>query len=73
TYSGPGVTDDGNGSTFTFDPSVAGVGVHTITYDVPSGPCSVASSATDTIEVLAVPAGPTTTGVTDFCVGEPVT
>ncbi|MBG44755.1 MAG: subtilisin [Aequorivita sp.] len=73
TYSGPGVTDDGNGSTFTFDPSVAGVGVHTITYDVSAGPCSVASSATDTIEVLAVPAGPTTTGVPDFCVGESVT
>ena len=73
TYSGPGVTDNGNGSTFTFDPAAAGVGVHTVTYDVPSGPCSVASSATDTIEVLAVPAGPTTTGVTDFCVGEPVT
>ncbi|WGF91793.1 M36 family metallopeptidase [Aequorivita marisscotiae] len=73
TYSGPGVTDNGNGSTFTFDPSAAGVGVHTITYNVPSGPCSVASSATDTIEVLAVPAGPTTTGVLDFCVGDPVT
>lgn len=73
TYSGPGVTDNGNGSTFTFDPAAAGVGVHTITYDVPGGPCSIASSATDTIEVLAVPAGPATTGVTDFCVGEPVT
>lgn len=73
TYSGPGVTDDGNGSTFSFDPAVAGVGVHTITYDVPAGPCSVASSATDTIEVLAVPDGPTTTGVSDFCVGDPVT
>jgi extracellular elastinolytic metalloproteinase len=29
-YSGPGVTDDGNGSTYSFDPAVAGVGVHTI-------------------------------------------
>lgn len=73
TYSGPGVTDNGDGATFTFDPAAAGVGVHTITYDVPNGPCSVASSATDTIEVLAVPPGPTTTGVMDFCVGEPVT
>ncbi|PHR13091.1 MAG: subtilisin [Aequorivita sp.] len=73
TYSGPGVTDNGDGSTFTFDPAAAGVGVHTITYDVPGGPCSIASSATDTIEVLAVPPGPTTTGVTDFCVGEAVT
>ena len=73
TYSGPGVTDNGNGSTFTFDPAVAGVGLHTITYDVSAGPCSVASSATDTIEVLAVPDGPTTTGVNGFCLGEPVT
>jgi len=31
-YSGPGVTDDGNGSTFTFDPLIAGTGVHTVTY-----------------------------------------
>ncbi|MEL6812949.1 MAG: M36 family metallopeptidase, partial [Bacteroidota bacterium] len=73
TYSGPGVTDDGNGSTFTFDPAAAGVGVHTITYDVPTGACSVASSATDTIEVLAGLASPTATGASDFCVGDPVT
>ncbi len=72
-YSGPGVTDNGNGSTFTFDPAAAGVGIKTITYNVQAGPCSVASSATDTIEVLAVPAGPVTTGVSDFCVGDPVT
>ncbi|MDP5101183.1 MAG: hypothetical protein NWQ09_07650, partial [Nonlabens sp.] len=31
-YSGPGVTDDGNGMTFSFDPAAAGIGVHTITY-----------------------------------------
>lgn len=73
TYSGDGVTDDGNGSTFTFDPIEAGVGVHPITYDVPAGACSVASSATDTIEVLEVAEGPSTTGATDFCVGEPIT
>ncbi len=73
TYSGPGVTDNGNGSTFTFDPATAGIGVHTITYEVPMSSCAIASSDTDTIEVLAVPAGPTTTGVTDFCVGDSVT
>ncbi len=33
-YSGPGVTDDGNGTTFTFDPSVPGVGDATVTYTV---------------------------------------
>ncbi len=73
TYSGPGVTDNGDGVTFTFDPAAAGVGVHTITYDIQASACAVASSATDTIEVLAVPAGPTTTGVNDFCVGDEVT
>ncbi|TDI79611.1 MAG: HYR domain-containing protein [Bacteroidetes bacterium] len=72
-YSGTGVTDDGNGATYSFDPAVAGVGVHTITYDVPNGPCSTASSASDTIEVLAIPASPTATGVSDFCVGDMVT
>lgn len=50
-YSGPGVTDDGNGSTFTFDPAQAGLGVHTITYSVPETSCAPASSASDEIEV----------------------
>jgi len=72
-YSGPGVTDDGNGLTFTFDPATAGVGLHTITYEVSAGACSVASTATDTIEVLAVPAGPVVTGVDGYCTGVPVT
>jgi extracellular elastinolytic metalloproteinase len=72
-YSGPGVTDDGNGSTYSFDPAVAGVGVHTISYAVQAGTCSVASTATDDIEVLAVPNGPSTTGALDICVGDEVT
>jgi extracellular elastinolytic metalloproteinase len=72
-YSGPGVTDDGNGSTYTFDPAAAGIGVHTITYTVSAGPCSVASSANDTIEVLAVPNGPSTTGASEICAGDSVT
>ena len=33
-YSGPGVTDGGNGMTFSFDPLLAGIGPHTITYTV---------------------------------------
>ena len=36
-YSGAGVTDDGNGMTYSFDPTAAGVGVHTITYDYSDG------------------------------------
>lgn len=31
-YSGPGVTDDGNGMTFSFDPMAAGVGTATVSY-----------------------------------------
>lgn len=50
-YAGPGVTDDGNGMTYTFDPAAAGVGVHTIEYTVASACAS--GAATDTIEVLA--------------------
>lgn len=72
-YSGPGVTDDGNGTTYSFDSVAAGVGIHTITYDVPSGNCSTASSAFDDIEVIAIPPGPTTTDVLGFCPGDNVT
>lgn len=72
-YSGPGVTDDGNGATYSFDPVAAGVGVHSISYEVMAGTCSVASTASDDIEVLAVPNGPTTTGALDICVGDAVT
>ncbi len=72
-YSGPGVTDDGNGLTYSFDPAIAGVGVHTISYEVPEGQCTTASTDTDTIEVLAIPDGPTTQGVSDFCIGDEVT
>lgn len=72
-YSGPGVTDDGNGNTYSFDPVAAGVGVHTITYEVLAGVCSVASTDTDTVEVIDVPDGPMTTGASGFCSGDPVT
>ena len=52
-YSGPGVTDDGNGLTFSFDPSAAGLGVHTLTYTVNG------TSATAEIVVLPMSAIPT--------------
>jgi hypothetical protein len=48
-YSGIGVTDNGNGLTYTFDPLVAGIGIHTIDYDVTTQCASGAAS--DTIEV----------------------
>lgn len=50
-YSGPGVTDGGNGMTYAFDPAVAGIGVHTITYTYTDGNGCMAM-ASDEVEVL---------------------
>ena len=50
-YSGTGVTDDGNGTTYTFDPSVAGVGTATVTYSVLDGCTGSNVNLDDTIEV----------------------
>lgn len=51
TYSGPGVTDDGNGETFTFDQNVAGgLGTYTVTYTLGNG-----NSATSSLTVVAPP------------------
>ena len=49
-YSGNGVTDDGNGLTYTFDPAIAGIGIHSIGYDVASQ-CAT-GTAFDDIEVI---------------------
>jgi surface protein len=49
-YSGPGVTDDGNGMTYSFDPATAGVGMHTLTYTF-SDTNSCTSFDSDDIEV----------------------
>ncbi|MFK7808687.1 MAG: LamG-like jellyroll fold domain-containing protein, partial [Saprospiraceae bacterium] len=49
-YSGTGVEGDG----LTFDPAVAGVGVHTITYTV-TDPNGCVNTATDDLEVYALP------------------
>ncbi len=51
TYSGTGIIDDGNGSTFSFNPAIAGLGSHTIIYEVPDAFCSIASLAEDVIIV----------------------
>ena len=50
TYSGPGVTDNGNGMTYNFNPAIAGLGNHTISYTEPGG-CM--ETAMDDVEVLA--------------------
>ena len=47
-YSGPGVTDN------NFDPSVAGIGTHTISYEY-SDPNGCTDIVTDVIEVLSLP------------------
>ncbi len=49
-YSGPGVTDNGDGLTYTFDPAVAGIGIHSIGYDVTS--LCATGTAFDDIEVI---------------------
>lgn len=50
-YSGPGVTDDNNGMTYSFDPSVAGIGIHTLTYTfTDSNTCT--NMASDYVEVF---------------------
>ncbi|RMA64690.1 M36 family metallopeptidase [Ulvibacter antarcticus] len=50
-YSGLGVIDDGNGLTFTFQPSLTGLGEHEIQYIVPETSCTQASSDSAILEV----------------------
>ncbi|MGH1436796.1 MAG: choice-of-anchor A family protein, partial [Lewinella sp.] len=64
-YSGPGVTDGGNGMTYSFDPATAGTGTHTITYTVGVNGC--VDAATDDIEVFALPVV-TLTAPADLCI-----
>lgn len=72
-YSGPGVTDDGNGMTFSFDPATAGAGTQTITYTLDAGTICGASSPTATITVNAPPTVAFTPSVSEFTVGTVVT
>ena len=66
TYSGAGVTDNGDGMTYTFNPTVAGTGTHTITYQFTNANnCS--ESASDQIEVFALPTV-AFTAPTDICI-----
>jgi hypothetical protein len=78
-YSGPGVTDDGNGMTFSFDPAAAGPGSATITYTRNTGTACGDSEAQATIQVAALPTvsftapGPftTTDGIQPLTAGTP--
>ena len=50
-YSGPGVVDNGDGLTYSFDPALAGIGIHTITYtQTNSNGCT--GSISDDVEVF---------------------
>lgn len=50
TFSGPGITDNGNG-TASFSPAAAGTGTHVITYTFSNGTCS--NTATASVTILA--------------------
>lgn len=54
-YSGAGVTDDGNGTTFTFDPTVGGPGLVTVTYTVNDFCSGAPTVLTDDINVTNDP------------------
>ncbi|MEL6637142.1 MAG: hypothetical protein AAFR05_10365, partial [Bacteroidota bacterium] len=69
-YSGPGVTDDGNGMTYSFDPIAAGVGVSTITYTVGISGCD--GMAMDDVEVFDLPSVTLTLTTTEYCVDDPI-
>jgi hypothetical protein len=69
-YSGSGVTDDANGMTYSFDPAVAGAGTHTLTYTYTDG-IACTSSATDDVEIFALPAV-AYTALADICINEGV-
>ncbi|MBL7953751.1 MAG: HYR domain-containing protein, partial [Flavobacteriales bacterium] len=65
-WAGPGIV--GN----TFDPLVAGIGTHVVTYTSNSGSCTASESTT--ITVLSTPSTPliTASGPTTFCAGDSV-
>ncbi|GEQ86856.1 hypothetical protein ULMS_23640 [Patiriisocius marinistellae] len=54
-YSGPGVTDDANGMTYTFDPAIPGAGTVTISYATVDFCTGAPGVLTDTIEVTDNP------------------
>ena len=66
TYSGPGVTDNGNGTDYDFDPMAAGIGVHTITYTYTDGN-GCTNIASDDVEVFDLPVV-SFTALADLCV-----
>jgi hypothetical protein len=70
TFSGPGITDNGNG-TAIFNPGVAGGGTHTIVYTYTDGNNCTATDS-QTVTVNALPALFFQTLENDYCVGDGV-
>ncbi|MFT5265890.1 MAG: hypothetical protein ACI8YQ_004648, partial [Polaribacter sp.] len=69
-YSGTGVTDDGNGLTYSFDPAAAGVGVYTLSY-MYTDQFGCTNSATDDVEVLDLPVVAFTANAPPLCIADP--
>ena len=68
-FKGKGITDANNG---TFNPSVAGVGKHEITYEVAQNGSCPSILDIDTVSVSDLkPIITTNTGKTQFCIGDP--
>jgi|GEM_PF-1495581 len=65
-FTGPGITDAGNGLTASFDPAVAGEGVHTITYTIGDGDCQTVAITTVTVRAAG---DATFTATTPLCEG----
>ena len=70
TFFGPGVTDNGDGATASFNPATAGEGTHTILYTLfpPSGICSPVVAST-TVQVRAS-SDPTFTLPDEVCIAD---
>jgi len=64
TWTGPGVS-----STGVFNPSLAGVGTHTITYSLGTAPCNSSSTTTITVNATITP---TFNPVGSFCSGSTI-
>lgn len=59
--------------TGVFDPAAAGVGSHTITYDVSSGACNAQGTFNITVNNCGQPTASFTTSATSICEGESIT
>ncbi len=71
TYSGPGVTDNENGHSYTFDPTILGTGSYSISYNVMGSSCVDASTAVDTVQIVSDNEAPNITCREDLIVTVP--